>query len=381
MTFENPFLTRAMREARRERPRLSRRTTHDVRLEEVPGGTVAAVWFSTAGCTWDACTMCDYGKGRPIGMAQIFEGFRAGLTALGDTPIEYLLVSPSGSMFDPGEVPGQVRQRILQTLSEHPSPNIFFETRAETVTDDVLREIQETLANKRVAVMLGLESASPWVQRFCINKGSHPSRFLDARARLNAAGVGAIGNVSLGVPFLSPLETLEHAIASVRWVLSHGAELAVILPVHVKEHTLLAELHGLGLYRSPSLWALVDALHTLGPELCTQVTISWYRNYLDEPFIQSPDTCPDCHDNVFALLDRYRAQQSFEVVEELHASACPCRDTWQAQLIREETSLPDRVWQAYTRIASRLAIESHLEREAEGLRAALLNGPHLDCFS
>ena len=88
-------------------------------------------------------------------------------------------------MLDPGEVAPEARRRILALMRAHPAPVLEFETRAETVTPEVAAEVADALRGKMVAVTLGLESSSAFVQRYCVNKGSSPERFARAAERNN----------------------------------------------------------------------------------------------------------------------------------------------------------------------------------------------------
>ena len=123
---------------------------------------------------------------------------------------------------------------------------------------------------------------------------------ITAIENLHRGGIGAMLDHGVGTPFLSPAEAIEDAVRSVRWSIAHGADVAVLLPIHVRPHTVAGTLFGLGRYRSPSWWSLVEALRRLGPELSETVSISWYKNYTTDEFLDSPDTCPACHDRVLA---------------------------------------------------------------------------------
>ncbi len=354
---DNPFLSEVTAALRRLRPRLSRWVPYQFRSEMFPGGRMGQLWFLTGGCQWDACTMCDYGHGPAIGVSEMAGAVAQGLDELRGLELTYLEVSPAGSMLDPNEVPTAARQRIFALMRDFPVDHVLFETRAETVKEPLVAEVRDAFPEQAVGVMIGLESANPWVQRFCVNKGSRPEWFERAAERFHAQGIEVIANVSLGTAFLSPEEAITDAVATVRWSLDHGADWAVLYPLQVKPYTLLAELHRLDAYHSPSFWSLVEALHRLGPDFAERTTMAWYKNYYDQPFIETVTSCPACHDRVLDRLDDYHASQSFAVVRELEGMDCTCKQAWRDGLRRAEPTSPARLVETYQRIATALGLD------------------------
>jgi hypothetical protein len=358
----NPFLDAVAQKLRRARPLIRSRHDHLYRIDHLPGGRMAQLWFITAGCTHDACTMCDYGKGPRVRGADMVAAVHRGLAELDLAALAYLEVSPSGSMLDPAEVPPAARRAIFQTVSTTPVPHVLFETRAETVSTEVLAAVRYELGDKSIGVMVGLESANPWVQRYAVNKRSHPRLFARAAAALREAGMEVIANISLGTAFLSPAEAINDAVAAVRWALGNGADWAVLYPLQAKRHTVLAELFALGRYRSPSLWALVAALGRLAPDEVARTSIAWYRNYYEEPFVDTVTSCPACASALLAGLDRFHATQSLAVVAELSASRCRCKASWEQTVVPPPLSPMTRVSEGYQALAVALGLEDWWRR-------------------
>jgi len=379
----NPFLQRAMRAAQATRPRRSHRQSYEWRREEVPGRAMALLWFLTRGCGHDGCTMCDYGAGPKVGAAAMVTAVRTGLAELAGTGLGHLAVTPSGSMLDPKEVPPAARAAIFEMMNDFDVPDVFFETRAETITAEAVAEVRAAIPNKRVGTTIGLETSSAYLQRFAVNKGSHPSWVVTAIEHLHAGGISAMLDHGVGTPFLSPAEAIDDAVTSVRWSIDHGADVAVLLPIHVRDHTVAGTLFRLGLYQPPSWWSLVEALRRLGPGVSETVSISWYKNYTTATLLASPDTCPECHDRVLALLDRYRAEQSFAVVEELSAIECACKDAWRTTLESDSPPLPERILASYEALADALDLrevwEQHRGELEPAIRAAYLDDVYFGC--
>ena len=376
--FNNPLLSSVMHQLRRTRPRLSAEVPFYNRVEKSHGGNYVEVWFLTSGCQWDArgsCTMCNYGQGPNRTEDEIVEAVRQGLAAI-DVDVRELVVSPSGSMLDPLEVPINARRRIYTLINDFPAPKFTFETRAETVNGEAIKEFVESIPGKQLGVEIGLESSNGWIQRFCVNKGSHPKQFIEASRILTSNNINVYANISLGTAFLNPGESIKDALDSTRWALTNGADIAVLFPIHVKPYTLLAWLYQKGLYRPPSLWSLVEVLYQLGPELMSRTEISWYRNYYNDPskVIASPTTCNRCQEEVLGLLDEYRNFQSPSVINQLRGIQCECKDAWKEEINNSPTlPLPYRVLETYRELANYFLPDNWWSLHNSTLQHELLN--------
>jgi len=358
---KNAFLSRVGVRLRADRPHIAPSVRFTVRSEVVGGDLFARLWFRTRGCSKDrqgSCTFCNYGGGGPTEPQDIVRGVADGLVEAAALAPQTLLVSPSGSMFDPVEVPPSARHAVLRLIAGTEVPEVICETRAETVTDGVLAEWVGALAGKRTYVELGLESADPWISTWCLNKTLDRADYVAAVERTRAHGVGVITNVVVGTPFLEPQEAVEDAVRSIRWALAAGSTSVALFPLHVRGWTVLERLWRSGQYAPPSLWSLVEVLHRLGPDAVDRVTISWHRDYdaelggeAEDPTraLASPTTCPRCGPVVLDALDGFRAGGGWPVVAALDGLACTCHDDWRRSL--EVTSGPealrDRVIHGY----------------------------------
>lgn len=302
--------------------------------------------------------MCNYGHAAEVEPEQMVSYVQQALDTI-DQDLSELYVSPSGSLLDEREVPIQARRLLLELIRDYPVDRFSFETRAETVTKEAVADLVEHLPGKDIAVGFGLESADPKVLRFCLNKPGQPVEFTHAAELLHDSGIQVYANIALGAPFLSPREAIADTVSAVMWSLDHGADLAIIFPMHVKSHTLLHWLHMHDRYEPPSLWALVEVLESLDPGLLPNVTISWYRSdYGDEQSITaSPSTCQTCVSDVLKALDAFRAEASADAVRNLSLLECECRTTWRVS-ISEATNEPllARIAENYEAIAVGLGL-------------------------
>lgn len=374
------LLSRVMRTIRAGAPSLPVDRRFSVRLDQACGETFAQVWFLTRGCSWDrsgSCTMCNYGHGPKVTDDVMVEAVADALETIKE-PVGELFVSPSGSMLDPHEVPESARVRIMKLLAAFPAPKVCLETRAETITPGVVDHLVATLSGKRLTVELGLESSSPWIQQFCINRASRRGSFERAAGYLRRHGVRVAANISLGTAFLTAAEAIDDARRSIAWALENGADQVVVFPLHVKPYTLLSWLHDRGLYRPPSLWSLVEVLSRVAPRDLHRVIISWYRDDYgpaDQP-VFPPTTCRDCRERVLILLDRYRHRPSTEALTALAAEPCECKDEWREEVARApDMSLGERVLRHYDVLAGEFGLVDWWAGQREHVRAELLESP------
>lgn len=373
----NPFLSRAMAVIRRGRPELPPEQPFFNRIERVPAGLYGEVWFRTSGCHWDrqgGCTMCNYGGAGPVDANAMVGAVRHALESL-DRPVDELLVSPSGSLLDPREVPPAARHRIYDLMAAYPAPMILIESRPEWVTQEALAELRNSQPpGRRIAVEIGLESVDPWIRQYCINKGGVLDDFIRAVRLARDTDIEVYANVCLGTAFLTAPEAIDDAVSTVRWALDNGANRAVVFPVHIKPYTLLDVLCARGDYTAPSLWSLVEVLRRLGNEFLPCVEIAWHRSYYDrdDKIRRSPDSCPHCRDTVLRHLDQYRATQAAEVIAALSTFPCACRTHWAEELAAAtEGDRAERVAAAYQALAPTFGLEGWLATQGSPILAAL----------
>ncbi len=386
----NPYLAAVMRKVRAGRPMLPEDQPFYTRVEKVPAGNYVEIWFRTGGCTWDhagGCTMCNYGFSSAVDAPGVVDSVRAALQELTDHPHE-LMISPSGGMWDPQEVPTAALAEIYELAAAARPARFFVETRAETINAERLQQMRSALPGVGLAVEVGLESAHDPVLVYCVNKGSGIATFLQGAATVRSHGAQMYANVSLGTAFLERGAALQDAVSTVRWALANGADTAVLFPLHIKPYTLLDFLSQRGRYEPMTLWDLVEALCLLGPELASRVEIAWYKSYYDtaKKVTTSPTGCAECHGLLLTELDRYRATLDFDVVHSLSLRRCSCapplvadqppaasseiaeKVVWHYDQLARDLDLGDS-WQRW-RPRLEPAIHASFERYAPQLQAA-----------
>lgn len=336
----NPFLSAVGARLRLGRAHYPLEVSVTVGTEVVDGKPFIRVWFRTSGCTYDRqglCTMCNYGVGDRVAET-VAEDIRVALRGVQPDGQSTVLVSPSGSMFDPREVPDEIRASILTAVAETEVGTVVCETRPETVSDESMREFAAAISPKAGVIELGLESADPWVLQWCVNKRLDPEEFRRAVEVCHRHGLRVLANVSLGTAFLPEGTAIRDAERAVRWAMECGADGCVVFPLHVREWTVLAWLWRHGWYQPPSLWSLVEVLQRLAEDYPGAVTPAWYFDYnaglpqasAGMPILASPTTCPYCLERVVRGLDQYRDSADRAVLDKLVSTACSCREAWRA---------------------------------------------------
>lgn len=345
----NPFLSAIGARLRRDRQPFSPGTNVTVISETVDGSPFIRVWFRTAGCTYDRqglCTMCNYGAGEGIPRT-IAQEVREALAGARLDVCSTLLVSPSGSMFDPREVPDDLRGEVLAAVADTQVGTVVCETRPETVTDSRMEEFADAIAPRAGVVELGLESSNPWVLQWCVNKRLDLEQFRRAVEVCHRQGLRVLANVTLGTAFLPPGAAIRDAENAVRWALGVGADACVVFPMHVRDWTVLGWLWRHSLYQPPSLWSLVEILQRVTLDFPGRVSTAWYRDYnvavaqaaVSMPILASPTTCPLCVERVVGQLDLFRSSGDPTILSDAAESTCPCRVDWLAQIGAEAVDI------------------------------------------
>ena len=210
---QNIFLNQVCAKLRERRPLIS--NNYNLRIERVDGFPFVNLWFRTRGCKHDlqgGCTMCNYEASTPVAAADMIEYVRQGLEALEADEQMMLLVSPSGSMFDEWEVPASAREGIFQLVRNVRSRVFICETRVDTITADRVRQYADLFDDREACLEMGLESADPWVLKYCINKSLSLDDFKQAVRLLRAHHVTSTANIMLGNAFLSPSEAIDDTV-------------------------------------------------------------------------------------------------------------------------------------------------------------------------
>lgn len=341
--------------------------TTSIRITKGDAETDAGLWFRTEGCVYDAqggCIMCDYSNGPHTTVEQMISYVESGLQCV-PSDCRNLLVSPSGSMLDKCEVPEKALIKILHILKDSHFKNIFFETRAETITDNTIFLCKSILGERLRGLYVGLESAYPFIRTYCINKQLKTDSVTNAMNVCKKNGINVIFNVLIGIPFLSDEESILSAYNTIKWGIKLGASECNLFPVHVKRFTPLEHLYNVNLYTPPSLWDMVETLNKLEDDVLRRVGLSWYTSNGAYNIIKSPETCPSCYNRILECFDSFSKNKNPGLIRELNLMKCSCYKKRKKEYI---SSLPERIIEGYDALANQLSDKQYWQGNRDAIK-------------
>ncbi len=279
----------------------------------------------TKGCYWarsDGCTMCGYiyhADPNSCG-ADVKKQFDDVLNCYGKN-FGVVKLFTSGSFLDTNEVPADVRNYILNKLSD--VPKVIVETRPEFVTDEVCEGISKILHGAEVAI--GLETSNDLIRNSCINKGFNFNDFIEASKLASSYNLTVKAYLLLKPPMLTEKQALDDAIMSIKEASKYANTISLNL-CNVQKGTYVEKLWKKRLYRPPWLWTAVEALkRTAGMTtiICDPVAGGTARG---------PHNCGTCDDDVIHEIQEYSLTQDKAVFK----TNCDDRTAWEFVLEFEQ---------------------------------------------
>ena len=279
----------------------------------------------TKGCYWarsDGCTMCGYiyhADPNSCG-ADVKKQFDDVLNCYGKN-FGVVKLFTSGSFLDTNEVPADVRNYILNKLSD--VPKVIVETRPEFVTDEVCEGISKILHGAEVAI--GLETSNDLIRNSCINKGFNFNDFIEASKLASSYNLTVKAYLLLKPPMLTEKQALDDAIMSIKEASKYANTISLNL-CNVQKGTYVEKLWKKRLYRPPWLWTAVEALkRTAGmtTTICDPVAGGTTRG---------PHNCGTCDDDVIHEIQEYSLTQDKAVFK----TNCDDRTAWEFVLEFEQ---------------------------------------------
>lgn len=373
----NPVLRQIMKSVFNSRRNFPVEYHSSLRKEVVNDKLSCQLWFISPGCSHDkhgGCTMCNYGygKGFYIKQRKILDSIKENLKKLDSQVVQELVIGPTGSFLDDKEVPTTLRREIYTLLSGVTFENLCFETRCDTITCEKLRGLREYVKTQVITIEVGLECTNDWILRNCVNKAQSLDEVRTAVNMIHDMGMRASANISLGIPFVSEKMGIELAVKSIEDAIGWGFDEVVIFPYHVKPGTLLEVLDKNQLYKTISLWSLIETLYRTPEPLLGKLSIAWYKNYYGEGsplIIKSPTTCPTCETEVMELLGDFKNKPTRQLVEKLYGVVCDCKSAWDMSFQCGEGDHLENCIKAFQKTAGIYNIEQNLvEKEVSYMR-------------
>ena len=142
----------------------------------------------------------------------------------------------------------RLRQLYLEAIAPEEILGLSIGTRPDCLGEDVVELLKEVNAIKPVSVELGLQTIHEETARY-IRRGYPAQVYLDAVARLKAAGIDVVTHIILGLPG----ETMEMAVLTTEAAVAAGTDGVKFHLLHVLKNTDLAESYARGEFETLSL--------------------------------------------------------------------------------------------------------------------------------
>ncbi|MDO8842547.1 archaeosine biosynthesis radical SAM protein RaSEA, partial [Methanocalculus sp.] len=233
----------------------------------------------------------------------------------------------SGSFFDSGEVPVEVRDRLGSLIR---GKIVIAESRAEYITSPVISSFLDLIDTgdhqMPLYVAMGLETTNDQIREKCIDKGSTFADFIQAANTADKAGVGVKTYLMMKPLFLTESE----AIADMKISISEAAPYSDLISMNlctVQKRTDLEYYWKRGAYRPPYLWSALDVLLSTNEKVsCDPVGGGYARG---------PHNCGNCDREIKNAINEYSLSYDRDLIQAAYKTECECKEEWQYVLLHE----------------------------------------------
>jgi len=323
---------------------ISKASSSEIREENFNGKNIerVVIYLRSSGCEWalkSGCTMCGHLKEQTqedISAEQYVEQFVTEYSKYDFAHYPILDLYNNGSFFNDKELPPEARRKIFDIIAEDDDIEmIVLESRPEYITEAKLRETKRILKDKRVEIAVGLETINDEIREQCINKGFTLKEF-EVAAKLIISILNLRVYVLVKPPFITEVEAIYDAIASIKYCFDIGASVVSLETVTVQDYTLTDLLYHNGLYRTTWLWSLAKIIKATAPY--GKLVTGLFRFFPMPTFV--PHNCERCNGLFFEALREYNRTLDPSVFNGL---TCECEKEWIADLKEVAPSIARRV--------------------------------------
>lgn len=281
--------------------------------------------LKTRGCTWalqGGCTFCGYVNDSMVRKVSGDNMLSQMKTALAR---EYrgqkvVKIYTSGSFLDDTEVAREAQPAILALLPESVA-KVTVEAQTHHATREKLAAVRGALRpSVELEIAFGLESAHEPVLAYSVNKDDRWADFVQACAWSREVGVKTKAYIMLKPPFLTEREALEDTVATALKAAPH-CDLLSLNPCNVQNRTLVERLWKRGLYRSPWLWSVAEALLRVSAATATPVR----SNPVGAGQQRGAHNCGACDNAVAGAIEEFSLRRDPSL---LPGAQCACREEW-----------------------------------------------------
>lgn len=291
------------------------------------------------GCKWalsrdGGCLMCGHYIGTSMGRripAQYFiTQFRAEFLKYDFEQYPMVCVYNAGSFLNEEEMPVIARRGICRIIAENRLiQTVIIESRPEFITKEVIEEIEEDLAGKRVEIGVGLELENNLFREICINKGFGFEEYVSCAKVIAESKLHLLTYVVVKPLFLTITESIEQAIKTARRVFELGSAVISFEPISLQRSTVVEYFFNKGIYSLPWGWDMIEIMKEVH-NLPTEIRIGGFEFFpIPEVFIQN---CALCNRELYEAIAQYNATKDLQPILSLQ---CNCKQTWKAEIAKE----------------------------------------------
>jgi len=283
------------------------------------------VILKTRGCTWalqGGCTFCGYVNDsmvRKVTGDHMLAQMRTAL-ARDYRGQRVVKVYTSGSFLDDTEVPREAQPALLNLLPATVE-KVTLEAQSHHATRAKVEALRGAVRPEvELEVAFGLESAHEPVLAYSVNKDDRFEDFVAACGFARDAGVRTKAYLMLKPPYLTEREALDDAVATALKAAPHS-DLLSINPCNVQNRTVVEWLWKRGLYRSPWLWSVAEALQRVAAGTSTPVR----SNPVGAGQQRGAHNCGACDAAVEEAIAQFSLRRDASL---LPGAACACQEEW-----------------------------------------------------
>ncbi|MCP5105211.1 MAG: archaeosine biosynthesis radical SAM protein RaSEA [bacterium] len=249
------------------------------------------------------------------------------------TGVKELDLLTLGSFLNDNEVCAATRRKLLGKIAPLEGiKHVSFESRAEYVTVEKLKEGREILKGKTVEFGIGLESSDDYIRNKIVKKGLSKMAFEEVVLKVKEAGCNLLTYLLVKPPHLTEKAAIEDAVNSANFVFDTAGKYGVTAraafePVFICQNTKLEELFLQRSYRLVNLWSIVEIIKQIHHRGNIFLGLS------DEnlSFERLPNSCEKCNLKIIAAVEMFNNTQDASVLDHLE---CECKADYEYKLER-----------------------------------------------
>jgi len=303
------------------------------------------------GCKWalsenGGCFMCGHYRGtsmgRKISPSYFINQFKAEFFKYDFQHYPMICIYNAGSFLNEEEMPAIARREILQVVANNPYVKVvILESRPEFISQEIVKEIEATLAGKRVEIGVGLELENDYFRGICINKGFTFNEYESCAKIVSKSDLHLLTYVTVRPLFLTTEESIDQAITTTQRAVEVGSEIISFEPTSLQEGTLVEYFFNAGLYSLPWGWEIIEIMKAVN-HLTAEIRIGGFEFFpIPKEHIHN---CTFCNKLLYEAIAQYNATKNSQPLFSLE---CNCKQRWEADIEREKNIETDLIFRVY----------------------------------